>query len=68
MLISLHVIIVCCRTLGYDSSLRFIDLQRIYTFIKGASDGGKDMKALLGGKGANLCEMARFGLNVPGGE
>ena len=68
MLISLHVVIVCYRTLGYTHRFRFIDLQRVYTFIKGASDGGKDMKALLGGKGANLCEMARFGLNVPGGE
>lgn len=43
-------------------------LQRVYPFIKGKSDGGKDMKALLGGKGANLCEMAKFGLNVPPGE
>jgi pyruvate,orthophosphate dikinase len=42
-------------------------LQRVYTFIKGNSDGGKDMKALLGGKGANLCEMAKLGLNVPPG-
>ncbi len=25
------------------------------------------MKALLGGKGANLCEMAKIGLNVPPG-
>ena len=42
-------------------------MQRVYTFIKGKSDGRKDMKALLGGKGANLCEMARLGLNVPPG-
>ncbi|KAL4538716.1 hypothetical protein Ndes2526B_g02998 [Nannochloris sp. 'desiccata'] len=41
--------------------------KRVYPFIKGKSDGGKDMKALLGGKGANLCEMAKFGLNVPPG-
>lgn len=41
--------------------------KRVYTFVKGNSDGGKEMKALLGGKGANLCEMARFGLNVPPG-
>jgi hypothetical protein len=25
------------------------------------------MKALLGGKGANLCEMARLGVNIPAG-
>ncbi|HYE76905.1 MAG TPA: pyruvate, phosphate dikinase, partial [bacterium] len=28
-------------------------------------EGGREMKALLGGKGANLCEMARLGLPVP---
>lgn len=41
--------------------------QRVYLFIKGRSDGNKSMKELLGGKGANLCEMARNGLNVPPG-
>mmetsp|Transcript_14326 Transcript_14326/g.35478 ORF Transcript_14326/g.35478 Transcript_14326/m.35478 type:complete len:901 (-) Transcript_14326:806-3508(-) len=41
--------------------------RRIYTFIAGKSDGNKKMKELLGGKGANLCEMARHGLNVPPG-
>jgi len=44
-----------------------MQVKRVYTFIKGRSDGTKDMKALLGGKGANLCEMARYGLNVPPG-
>jgi len=39
----------------------------IYSFLKGRSDGEKSMKELLGGKGANLCEMARIGLNVPPG-
>lgn len=34
-----------------------------YSFIKG---DGKN-KALLGGKGANLCEMTQLGLNVPPG-
>jgi pyruvate, orthophosphate dikinase len=42
-------------------------LRRVYPFSKGVSDGGKEMKALLGGKGANLCEMAKIGLNVPPG-
>lgn len=42
--------------------------KRVYTFNKQTgSDGTKDMKELLGGKGANLCEMARIGLNVPPG-
>ncbi|MDP2239375.1 MAG: pyruvate, phosphate dikinase [Burkholderiales bacterium] len=35
----------------------------IYTFEEGS---GKD-KMLLGGKGANLCEMTQIGLNVPPG-
>eukprot|EP01023_Acetabularia_acetabulum_P001306 TRINITY_DN1048_c0_g1_i4.p1 TRINITY_DN1048_c0_g1~~TRINITY_DN1048_c0_g1_i4.p1 ORF type:complete len:916 (-),score=255.19 TRINITY_DN1048_c0_g1_i4:1067-3814(-) len=40
---------------------------RVFLFKKGHSAGAKDMKELLGGKGANLCEMARIGLNVPPG-
>jgi len=31
------------------------------------SEGNKDMRSLLGGKGANLAEMSRIGLNVPPG-
>ncbi|KXZ56144.1 hypothetical protein GPECTOR_1g122 [Gonium pectorale] len=42
-------------------------IRRIYPFSRGNSDGNKAMKELLGGKGANLCEMARCGLNVPPG-
>ncbi|KAG2440427.1 hypothetical protein HYH02_010312 [Chlamydomonas schloesseri] len=42
-------------------------IRRIYGFARGNSDGNKSMKELLGGKGANLCEMARCGLNVPPG-
>ncbi|MCU7933818.1 MAG: pyruvate, phosphate dikinase [Candidatus Thiodiazotropha sp. (ex Dulcina madagascariensis)] len=37
--------------------------RHVYAFQKG---DGKDKK-LLGGKGANLCEMTQFGLNVPPG-
>src|SRR6266478_6153615 len=33
----------------------------------GKSDGSKEMKNLLGGKGANLAEMANIGLPVPPG-
>lgn len=39
----------------------------IYHFGGGAADGNGGMKPLLGGKGANLAEMARIGLPVPPG-
>ncbi|MCI0456995.1 MAG: hypothetical protein L0Z62_08455, partial [Gemmataceae bacterium] len=39
----------------------------LYTFGGGRADGRADMKALLGGKGANLAEMARLELPVPPG-
>ncbi len=39
----------------------------VYFFGNGKSDGRADMKALLGGKGANLCEMTNIGLPVPAG-
>ena len=38
-------------------------VKRVYDF----SEGNKDMKDLLGGKGANLCEMVNMGLRVPPG-
>jgi len=38
-----------------------------YSFSPGSSDGDGSMKALLGGKGANLAEMCRIGLPVPPG-
>ncbi len=37
--------------------------KRVYTF----GEGNKNMKALLGGKGANLSEMTNMGINVPPG-
>ena len=37
--------------------------KRVYTF----GEGNKEMKALLGGKGANLSEMTNLGINVPPG-
>jgi len=37
--------------------------QRVYAF----SDGDGQNKKLLGGKGANLCEMTQIGINVPPG-
>jgi pyruvate,orthophosphate dikinase len=39
----------------------------VYRFGGGAAEGRADMKALLGGKGANLAEMANLGLPVPPG-
>jgi len=37
--------------------------KRVYDFI----EGNKDMKSLLGGKGANLAEMTKLGLSIPPG-
>ncbi len=39
----------------------------VYWFIKDKVDGKSEMKNLLGGKGANLAEMASLGLPVPPG-
>ncbi|ABB24515.1 pyruvate, phosphate dikinase [Pelodictyon luteolum] len=41
--------------------------QFIYTFSGGRAEGDASMKNLLGGKGANLAEMANIGLPVPPG-
>lgn len=39
----------------------------VYFFGAGAADGTRDMKAVLGGKGANLAEMTNLGVPVPPG-
>ena len=39
----------------------------IYKFDANLTEGSKEMKALLGGKGANLAEMSLIGLPVPPG-
>jgi pyruvate,orthophosphate dikinase len=39
----------------------------VYSWGAGKADGNGSMKALLGGKGANLAEMTRIGLPVPPG-
>ncbi len=44
-----------------------MDKKYVYFFEKGNADGNKNMKDLLGGKGANLSEMAGIGLPVPPG-
>src|SRR5215211_1163613 len=41
--------------------------QWVYTFGGGTAQGRSGMKDLLGGKGANLAEMANLGLPVPPG-
>ncbi|MGE5552471.1 MAG: pyruvate, phosphate dikinase [Betaproteobacteria bacterium] len=41
--------------------------KRIYFFAQGRAEGTADMKDLLGGKGANLAEMANLGIPVPPG-
>ena len=39
----------------------------VYSFGAGHHEGGAEMRNLLGGKGANLAEMASIGLPVPAG-
>ena len=39
----------------------------VYSFGAGGAEGRADMRNLLGGKGANLAEMASLGLPVPPG-
>ena len=41
--------------------------KRTFFFGGGKAEGTKEMKNLLGGKGANLAEMANIGLPVPPG-
>ena len=43
------------------------DERYVYRFGGGVSDGGSGDKNLLGGKGANLAEMANANLPVPAG-
>ena len=39
----------------------------VYFFAKNQAEGNREMKDILGGKGANLAEMAGIGLPVPSG-
>ena len=41
--------------------------ETVYSFGSGNADGDASMKNLLGGKGANLAEMAQLGIPVPPG-
>jgi len=42
-------------------------MKSVYFFSKGETDGNATMKNLLGGKGANLADMAKLGIPVPPG-
>ena len=42
-------------------------MKYVYFFASGKSEGNASMKDLLGGKGANLAEMANLGIPVPPG-
>jgi pyruvate,orthophosphate dikinase len=41
--------------------------KHVYFFGAGEAEGNAEMKNLLGGKGANLCEMTNLGIPVPPG-
>ena len=41
--------------------------KQVYSFGGGRADGSREDRSILGGKGANLCEMARIGIPVPPG-
>jgi pyruvate,orthophosphate dikinase len=42
-------------------------VKRTYSFGSGRAEGSRDMKELLGGKGAGLAEMSQIGIPVPPG-
>jgi len=44
-----------------------VGMKSVYFFSKGETDGDATMKNLLGGKGANLADMAKLGIPVPPG-
>ena len=42
-------------------------MKYVYFFSKERTDGKKELKNILGGKGANLAEMCNIGLPIPPG-
>ena len=60
---------VSCRTVLSPAlkETALSDIKRVYAFGGEGTEGGQEMKFQLGGKGANLAEMARLGLPVPPG-
>src|SRR3954466_16428180 len=56
------------RSAGEDTSSASEPRARaVYFFGGGSAEGTKDMKSVLGGKGANLAEMTNLGVPVPPG-
>ncbi len=55
------------KAIGSSSSLNIQPHARMMKCIYAFEEGNKDMKDLLGGKGANLAEMTLLGLPVPPG-
>ncbi|MFN3312084.1 MAG: pyruvate, phosphate dikinase [Hyphomonas sp.] len=50
-----------------NAAVRHAEETWVYAFGGGTADGDASMRNLLGGKGANLAEMAKLGLPVPPG-
>ena len=50
-----------------DNGVGSVKTKWVYSFGDGAADGSAVLRNLLGGKGANLAEMASLGLPVPAG-
>ena len=50
-----------------DAAVKHAEETWVYSFGGGTADGDASMRNLLGGKGANLAEMAKLGLPVPPG-
>src|SRR5947208_9210418 len=57
----------CRRTLTAPGPLDRGGASAVTKYVYDFSEGNKDMKDLLGGKGANLAEMTNMGLPVPPG-
>src|SRR2546429_1850395 len=55
------------RTLTAPGPLDCVGASAVTKFVYDFSEGNKEMKDLLGGKGANLAEMTGMGLPVPPG-
>src|SRR5689334_17669920 len=62
-----HTRIPHIRTSAYRTSAHPMSSRSTYFFGNGKAEGTKDMKAILGGKGANLAEMTNLGVPVPPG-
>ena len=55
------------KSAGADPSPTPKTQKHVYFFGAGRAEGTKDMKSVLGGKGANLAEMTNLGVPVPPG-